>query len=253
MTPNTDASIAAAARPVRPARTIVLRVGLVMLSLTAAAAAQVPLTDEPMHHAVFANADLRVLNVLVPVGQSTLDHRHDRDLATVSMNGGAETRVVLPGQQTGTVRPRRVLGDTTVAEYAGASASHRIENVGAAPYHLFAVENLKSGGWSSAPAVTALGTTLTNDKRAFRTYEVRMGRDAAQTSHTHAVPTIVVLLNGLVMSEGPDAKAKALAPAPVGMKQLAQPGEWLLVPAGDTHHLVRLSNGEARVVEIEVR
>ncbi len=251
MTHNADAPIAAVARAARPARraSTGVRVGLALLGLTAVAAAQVPLTDEPMHHAVFANANLRVLDVLVPVGQATLDHRHDRDLATVSMNAGAETRV----QPAGTVRPRRAIGDTAIAEYAGASASHRIENVGAAPYHLFAVENLKAGGWSSAPAVTALGTTLTNDKRAFRTYDVRMGRDAAQTSHTHAVPTIVVLVNGLVMSEGPDAQAKALAPAPVGMKQLAQPGEWLLVPAGDTHHLVRLSNGEARVVEIEVR
>jgi hypothetical protein len=230
------------------------RVSLAVVALTAVAAAQVPLTDEPMHRAVYANGTLRVLDVLIPAGQATLDHRHDRDLATISMNGDAETRVLAPGQAAGAVRPRRPVGDAAVAEYVGAATSHRIENVGAAPYHLFAVENLREGGWSAAAAVTgALGTRLTNDNRAFRTYDVRMGRDAAQTSHTHAVPTVVVLVSGLVMSEGPDAQAKAFAPASVGMKQLAEPGQWLLVPAGDTHHLVRLSNGEARVVEIEVR
>ena len=78
-------------------------------------------------------------------------------------------------------------------------------------------------------------------------------RETSQTSHTHAVPTIVVLVNGLVMSDGPDAQAKQHAPAPVGLKQLTQPGQWLLIPAGDTHHMVRLNTGEARVIEIEVR
>jgi hypothetical protein len=55
------------------------------------------------------------------------------------------------------------------------------------------------------------------------------------------------------MSDGPDKQAKANAPAPVGLKQLDQPGQWLLVPAGDTHHLVRLGTSDARVVEIEIR
>ena len=32
-----------------------------------------------------------------------------------------------------------------------------------------------------------------------------------------------------------------------------QPGQWILVPSGDTHHIVRLGVGDARVVEIEVR
>jgi quercetin dioxygenase-like cupin family protein len=37
------------------------------------------------------------------------------------------------------------------------------------------------------------------------------------------------------------------------LKQLTQPGQWILVPAGDTHHVVRLGAGDARIVEIEVR
>jgi hypothetical protein len=55
------------------------------------------------------------------------------------------------------------------------------------------------------------------------------------------------------MSDGPDAQAKALAPAPVGLKQLDQPGQWLLVPRGETHTVVRLGTADARILEIEVR
>ena len=55
------------------------------------------------------------------------------------------------------------------------------------------------------------------------------------------------------MSDGPDKQAKAYTPAAVGLRQLDQPGQWLLVPPGDTHHVVRLGTTDARLVEIEVR
>jgi hypothetical protein len=67
------------------------------------------------------------------------------------------------------------------------------------------------------------------------------------------VPTITVLITGMVMSDGPDTQAKANPGAPIGLKQLTQPGQWIFVPGGDTHHIVRLGVGDARVVEIEVR
>ena len=228
-------------------------IALLTLAVAAAAAAQVPVTKEPHHRVAFENADLRVLDVNLPAGQATLDHRHDRDIATVSMSDGADTKIQSSGEPLGPVRPRRPLGDATVAEYAAKPGSHRIENVGKTPYQLFAVENLRTSGWSSAPQLSASATALATQSAAFRVYDVRLGRQSAQTSHTHAVPTVVVLITGLVMSDGPDAQAKANAPAAVGLKQLDRPGQWLLVPRGDTHHLVRLGNADARVVEIEVR
>ncbi len=94
---------------------------------------------------------------------------------------------------------------------------------------------------------------MTRESRAFRLYDVSLSRDTSQTSHKHAVPTIAVLISGMVMSDGPDTQAKANPGAPVGLKQLTQPGQWILVPPGDTHHVVRLGAGDARVVEIEVR
>ena len=60
-------------------------------------------------------------------------------------------------------------------------------------------------------------TKLTTESRAFRIYDVRLGRGITQTTHTHEVPTIVVLIGGKAMSEGPDTQAKANAPAPVGL------------------------------------
>ena len=225
---------------------------LFIVFAAAVVSAQVPVTKEPHHRVAFENAQFRIMDVTVPPGEATLDHSHDLDVATVSMSDGVEVRTQLPGQPW-TNRPRRPLGNVETTEYAGKPVTHRFETTGKSPYHLFAVENLKTSGWSAAPALTAPGTTLAKESRSFRVYTVTLGKNGPQTSHTHAVPTIVVLLRGKVMSDGPDEKAKANAPAAVGLKQLDGPGQWVLVPAGDAHHLVRLGNDEGQIVEIEVR
>jgi hypothetical protein len=155
--------------------------------------------------------------------------------------------------QPATTRPARALGNAAATEYTGKPGSHRIENSGKVPYQLFAIENLRKSGWSAAKPAAGLATKLATESRAFRVYDVRLTREISQTSHTHAVPTIAVLMTGNVLSDGSDAQAKANAPAPVGLKQLTQPGQWILIPAGDTHHIVRLNTGDAYVVEIEVR
>jgi hypothetical protein len=228
-------------------------VGLFLLVITAVVTAQVPLSKEPRHRVTFENVQLRILDVNIPPGDTSLDHLHDRDIVTVSMTSGTDTRLQSPGQPWGPVRPPRPLGDATVAEYTGKASSHRIENVGKSAYQLFAVENLKTSGWSTAPAASGLATKMISEARSFRLYDVNLTRDTSQTSHMHAVPTVAVLISGTVMSDGPDTHAKANPGAPIGLKQLTQPGQWILVPSGDTHHIVRLGVGDARVVEIEVR
>ena len=45
--------------------------------------AQIPVIDEPRHRVVYEDARVRVLDVRVPPGDVTLEHGHDRDLATV--------------------------------------------------------------------------------------------------------------------------------------------------------------------------
>ena len=168
------------------------------------------------------------------------------------MSNGAETRMQAAGQPWEN-RPRRPVGDIETTDYAGKVSVHTFETMG---HHGVPVVRSREpeGEWLVRNAGGfRRGDALAKESRSFRVYTVALGKDRQQTSHTHAVPTIVVLLSGKVMSEGPDEKAKANAPAPVGLKQIDRPGQWVLVPAGDTHHLVRLGNDESQIVEIEVR
>ena len=36
---------------------------------------------------------MQIFNVNIPPGDTSLDHRHDRDIVTVSMTGGTEIRI----------------------------------------------------------------------------------------------------------------------------------------------------------------
>ena len=240
-TPNSQLPTAKAARVV----------ALVLLA-SVAAAAQTPLGEDAWHKVVFENAQMRLFSVNVAPGSMTDEHRHDFDIATVSMNDGTETRT-RTGTQPWTARPVRPLGNASITAYAGAPGSHRVENVGKRPYQLFAIENRKKSGWSTGAATTGIGTKLLQESRAFRLYDVQLSLAASQASHTHTAPTVAILIRGKVMSDGPDAQAKAFAPAPVGLRQLDSPGQWLVVPAGDRHHIVRLGTSDAQVVEVELR
>jgi quercetin dioxygenase-like cupin family protein len=226
---------------------------LFILVTTAVVSAQVPTNKEPHHRTVFENTQFRILDVSIPPGQMTLEHSHDLDIVTISMSNGTDTKTQSPGQPWSDIRPRRPLGHVETSDYSGKLTSHRVETVGTTAYNLFAIENLKKSGWSTTPALSAAGTTMSKESRSFRVYNIALAKERTQTSHTHAVPTVVVLLNGKVMSEGPDEKAKANAPAPVGLKQIDRPGQWVLIPAGDSHHLVRLGTEDSQILEIEVR
>lgn len=246
-TPNTHATVATKRPGVRSFACFAI-----VATFAVHVATQAPLGNDAWHRVVFENPQMRILSVNVDPGATTQDHRHDFDIVTVSMNDGTETRLQTGGQQPAP-RPARPLGHTAATEYTGKPSSHRVENVGKRPYQLFAVENRKPSGWSTGPAASGIATKLLQESRAFRLYDVQLSTSASQAAHTHAAPTVVVLVRGKVMSDGPDAQAKAYAPAPVGLRQLDQTGQWLVVPAGDKHHLVRLGTTDAHVVEIELR
>ena len=226
---------------------------IVLASVATLAAQTKPFGEDMWHHVVYENPTMRLFSVNVAPGTTTDMHEHQFDVATVSMNEGTPTRVQTPGQKQAEDRAPRALGNAAASEYTGKPGAHRVENLGKRAYQLFALENRKKSGWSTGAAVTGIGTKMVQESRAFRIYEVNLAVNTSQSSHTHSSPTVAILIGGKAMSDGPDAKAKEFAPAPVGLRQLDSPGQWIVIPAGDRHHLVRLGTTDARVVEVEIR
>ncbi len=204
------------------------------LTLPVVAAAQVPLEQEPRHHLEFANESLRVISPQIPAGDTTFEHRHDHDDATVCIHG-SRVRAKQPGRDWSNPGMPCTPGGVGLTEYTGNPRSHTVQNVGSDTYHLLLVENLRESGWNTNEALADPGLKIIRENRSFRVYDTNLSGSGV-AAHAHEVPTVVILVSGEAMA---------------GEKLLDQPGRWALVPAGIKHQIT--ARGDAHVIEIEVR
>jgi quercetin dioxygenase-like cupin family protein len=219
-----------------------LRAALVLVAGVAVVSAQVPLEKEPHHKVMLDTLLLRILEITVAPGEITLDHRHEFDIATVSL-GTASTRTKRPGEEWGAPRIRP-LASPDLVEYTGKAAVHQVENIDKTPYHLIAVENYRTGTWPERKAITAPATTLARENRSFAVYDVKLDANNPSTEHAHERPTVAILVSGEITNQGTNGEE----PYPVRGS-----GKWVLIPAAQTHSMVVAGTGEAHIVEVEVR
>jgi mannose-6-phosphate isomerase-like protein (cupin superfamily) len=203
------------------------------LLLSSAAIAQVPVQQEPRHHLAFENEWLRVLEPQIPAGDTTLEHLHDFDDATICIHGSS-VRAKAPGGEWSNPGAVCMPGRPATTEYTGKPRSHTVQNVGTGEYHLTLVENLRPSGWSDYDAVTVAGLQMVKESRSFRIYDAQLAGSTVP-AHSHKVPTVVIVVSGSVTAG----------------KHLDRPGDSAFVPAGKEHEIV--AQGDAHVVEIEVR
>ena len=188
------------------------------------------LNEEPHHERLTYVQHMRVFELTLPPGESTLDHTHHYDVATLALEDGAT----------------RALGDAELTTYTGTPATHREENVGASPFRMFVVENLRDGGtWSTPPPIVAPGTTLRLEGRSFSVYDARLNAETPQTSHQHQNATLVVLVSGAVVVEGGGGEQEF---------SMAETGRWFPSFGDDlTHTLTAAGTGDAHFVCVEAR
>lgn len=206
------------------------------------AQAPVPVADEPHHTQVFYAAHMRMFEILVPPGTTTLDHGHDRDVAVVAL-GAPTIRTRVVGEDW--TAPRSyVPGGINLVTYTDAPSAHRMENVGSTPYRVLAVENTRASGWTMPRVVQAPATTLVQQSRAFAVYEVRLSTLVPQTNHVHQQPTVVMLLSGSVGVQGGGGESEF---------RLNTPGRWFPSSWDQPHALSLIGAADARLIEIEAR
>jgi quercetin dioxygenase-like cupin family protein len=223
-------------------RTLFLSPGL-LLAASVWAQAPINVEFEPHHKTVLTTPVLRILEVIVREGDETLDHTHQYDIATVCIEC-ATTQTRSPGEAWSGPRPRDV-GGVLIAEYSGKPSAHAVRTMGKGTYHLVGVENLHATFGSTAkPLDNRVQTTLSQEARAFRVYDFRLAAGDGPLRHTHTVPTVVVLVSGV---------AKVNKAASKDTREMTQPGEWQLVPAGEDHSFTATKGKASHLVEIEVR
>jgi quercetin dioxygenase-like cupin family protein len=197
--------------------------------------APVTMDQEPHHHLVFQNEALKIFQPLIQPGETTLEHMHTYDEVTVCLSGST-MRTHAPGADWSNPGRACTPGQASVSEYAGKPSSHTVQNAGSGTFRLFVVDNLRQSDWSKNPPVSGVATTLARETRSFQIFEVKLDRDSTSTTHVHSRPAVVVLLSGEVTD---------------GKKQLREPGQWVLIPEGESHRIS--SERAAQLIEIELR
>lgn len=96
----------------------------------------VPVEQEAHHHVVLENQYVRVLDVTIPPGETTLLHTHAHDNLAIRLSGGlVETQEMGKGWQSATLIP----GTLTFRN----SLTHRVKNVGNEAYRVIDLEILQ--------------------------------------------------------------------------------------------------------------
>jgi beta-alanine degradation protein BauB len=102
--------------------------------------AAVPVEQEPLHHLLLQNQYVRVLDVTIPPGKSTLFHAHEHDNLSIRVSDGlVQTQTQGKDWQPASTIER---GSVMFSNGSKLHYTHRVKNVGTVPYHVIDVELL---------------------------------------------------------------------------------------------------------------
>jgi hypothetical protein len=206
---------------------------LVLLAGSLGAQTTVPVSGEPRHHVQFVNESVRVYDVVVPPGDTTLYHVHGVDYTYVTF-GAAN----LIAQVLGSEPYPLALHDGEV-RFSKGPLTHRVSNPAPSPFHNLTIELLSRAALSSAPtAPLASGDSLVLENERVRVvrHEIAPGQRAGVATQGGVLD--VYLSAGQVVEESDGARGTSVAVQPATFR-------WHRVHSG---HVLRNAGSEPIVV-----
>jgi len=133
--------------------------------------AVVPVEQEPLHHVVFDNKNVRIYDVEFSPGAICLFHKHSFDSVTIAASGGTGMNEIMG------LTPQQFTVPTGAAWFTpgtNAPYTHRLKNVGTTPLRFISVEVLASASPPGVPAVldAAPGHSFTLENDRVKVYRV---------------------------------------------------------------------------------
>ena len=184
-----------------------------------AAQAPVPVANEPRHHLKFENQYVRVFDVQVPPGDTTLFHTHSNDYLFVSI-GDATLKAEVLGAQPADLIVKD--GDT---RFTKAPITHRVANIGKDLFRNITIEVLKSPGvGAGAQAKDVPGHTLVLDNDRVHVERVVIEPGKSIPIHTHHLSGLGVTVSGAeIQIESPGQKPRTVQFKPGGFQWIDGP------------------------------
>ena len=206
------------------------------------AGAQVPVSQEPRHHIVFENSQARILNVLLPVGDTSQYHVH----STPSVFIGLSTTHT--GSQLLHQQPVPGLFTAGTAFFENLSVPHtrihRVWNNDTSVFHVMDIELLaKDSGFSQKPFI-AKYSRLETDTPWVRIYKIMLPKNEQLTIHEMKRTFVVVSVNDLKINLIINEKETVSS---------VSAGDFFWLNAGDRFTLRNPGDSMASMALIEVR
>jgi len=211
-----------------------------------AAETVVPVHEEPRHRLVHEGPGLRVLDVEIAPGDTTLFHRHDAPIAYVYISP-TPTKMQVLGQDWGSTSPSTApaIGSVLFNEtYAAAPVEHRVTNPGEVAFRLIAVLN-RGPGQANGSDESLVGTDpIEASGRWFRSAHHTLTGQATWDWEGTSRPVVVVQVS---------AGAVVFQPGTGPSSNLQSPGNFIVLQPEDRaqfrnpgHELVTLAIVEVR-------
>lgn len=213
-----------------------------LLLFTFHSIAQVPVSKEPRHHVVFENEKVRLLNVLLPPGDTTQYHVHSTPSVFI---GFTKTRT---GSQLLHKEPVEATSTARTIWFENLTPPnikiHRVWNNDTATYHVMDIELLsKDSGFPQAP-LTLPHAELAVDKPWARAYTIELSKSEQVTIKEHQYAFLLVAINEGMITITKKGGGKNLP---------SQPGTFLWIKPNESFTLLNPSNAIMHFALVEIR
>lgn len=223
---------------------------LAILLAAPALVAQTPLPvyREPRHRLVLEDGPVRVLDVQIPPGDTTLFHVHDTPFLAVRIAVSAVNAQIL-GAEWGGVGPKdhshfypgAIDSDTS---YALQPVTHRVANVGTTAFHLIGITNAGAGVSPELRVSSDLPGTLDCNSRWFQASRLAIPPGTDSPWLSASAPLVVVQ---------PGAGRFQVQRDPGTSTLLDAPAAWTYLPAGTRYRVTNAGAFSATLVFVAVR
>jgi hypothetical protein len=220
----------------------ITQIGLAATLIFRPSFAQPPAAKEPRHKNVFENKYLRILDVMIRPGDTTLFHRHSLPSAIVffsTTKTGSQIRGELP------VPGKSVAGETIYAAFGKNPIVHRVWNQDTVLYHVMDIELLSSPGEASAAKPDRPGLILAWDENLAAAYRINLVSNNSLPIFLSKMPMLLICISGSELSVTDDQKKE--------LPERLAPGRFIWIEPQRRVQLKNDGNSDSKCILIEVK
>lgn len=222
-------------------RTLPLALLAVGVSSLPAQEKPVPVVDEPMHRTLFENAQVRVIDVRIPPGETSLYHIHVLPSVIIYLTRSTNRSENWPDKAilTRDIAP----GQSRYAPYDEKPLTHRVTNTGTGLFRVLDIELLqKTPVVPAVPPAPVAGATVHWNEKLVRSSGLTLAPGTTRGLYSLKWSHLVVAITGPLEVRLGGWPGRTL-----------QVGDFEYVPAGASFELINSGNKDAELVLLELK